>query len=129
MLSNVEENETQLNNTTDVNLVHASDVNSSNRVSDEDYYVNMISEGDDSPKNFVDENNDPKYLFLKFGNSEFNIVVDTGSVVSLTTKRIAEEIELHHSSAWWSLQLNSMKFKRFKNSPVKNLGTMSGNVK
>ena len=101
---------------------------SSNRDSYDDYYVNMISEGDDSPKNFVDEKDDPKYLFVKFGNSEFNIVVDTGSVGSLTNKRIAQEIELHHSSAWWSLQLNSMKLKSFNNSPIKNLGTLSCDV-
>ena len=77
-VNNVKENETE--------LVHTLDVNSSYTYSDEDYYVNMVSEGDDSTINSADENGDPKYLFVKFGISKYNIMVDTVSVVSLITK-------------------------------------------
>ena len=110
-VNNIEENKTQLENTTDVNLVHTSDVNSSYRDSDEDYYNKMTSEGDNSPKNSVDENGYPKYRIVNFGNNKFNIMVETGSVVSLITKRIAQEIESDNTSAWWSCQPNSMKLK------------------
>ena len=51
-------------------------------------------------------------------------MVDTGSVVSLITKRIAQEIESHDSSAWWRRQPNSLKLKSFNISPIKNLGTL-----
>ena len=84
----------------------------------------MISEGDDSSHNSVEENGGPKNFFLKVGNSEINIMIDTGSVVSLITKRIAQQIELHDISAWWSRQPNSRKLKSFNNSPIKKLGTM-----
>ena len=95
----IEENKNQLENTTDVHLVHNSDVNSSYTDSDENYYVNMISKGNDSPNKSVDEIGDPKHLFVKLGNSEFNIVVEAVSVICLVTERIAQEIESHHSSA------------------------------
>ena len=99
-VNNIEENRTQLQNTTDVNLVHTSDVN----FISQDYYVITTSEGDESSNSSVDENGDPKYLFVKFGNSEFNIIVDTGSVVSLITKPIAQENKTHYNSAWRSRQ-------------------------
>ena len=83
LVSNVEENEIQLEDTTDVNLVHNSDVSSSCTDSDEDYYVNMISEENDSPNKPVEANGDPIYFLVKLGNSEFNIMVDTGSVAVL----------------------------------------------
>ena len=51
-------------------------------------------------------------------------MVNTGSVVSPITKRIAQENELHDSSAWWIRQPNSMKLKSFNISPIKNLVTM-----
>ena len=51
-------------------------------------------------------------------------MVVTGSVVSPITKRIAQEIELHESFAWWNRQPNSMKLKSFNNSPIEHLGTM-----
>ena len=86
-------------------------MNSSYTDMDEVDYVNMILEGDASSHNSVDKNGDPNYFFFKFGNSEFNIMVDTVSVVSLITKRIAQEIELNDSSAGWSLQPNSMKLQ------------------
>ena len=56
-------------------------------------------------------------------------MVVTGSMASLITKRIAQEIESHNSSAWWSRQPNSMKLKSFNNSPIKNLGTVYCEVK
>ena len=119
-VNNIEENKTQLQNTTDVKPVHNSDVN----FISQDYYVIMTSEGDESSNSSVDEKGDPKYLFVKFGNSEFNIMVDTGSVVSLITKRIAQENETHYSSAWWGRQPNSIKLESFNNSPIKNLGNL-----
>ena len=84
----------------------------------------MTSEGDESPNISVVENGDPKYLIVKFGNSEFNILVDMGCVVSVITKRIAQKIESHDSSAWWCRQPNSMNLKSLNNSPIKNLGTL-----
>ena len=59
-INNTEENETQLEDTTDVHLVHISDVNSCDTDSDEDYDVNMISEENYNPIKLVDENGDPK---------------------------------------------------------------------
>ena len=84
----------------------------------------MIFVGDVSPNNSLDENEDPKYLFVKIGNSKNNIMVDTGSVVSPITKRIAQEMQSHDSSAEWSGQPNSMNPKSFNISPIKNLGTL-----
>ena len=84
----------------------------------------MITDESVSPNKLVDENGDPKYLFVKLGNSELNIMLDTGSVASLVTKRIAQEIESHDSSVWWSRQPNSMRLKSFNNSPIQNLGTL-----
>ena len=84
----------------------------------------MISEENDSPNKPVDANGDPIYIFVKLGNSEFNIMVDTGSVVSLVTNRIAEEIKSHDNSAWWSRHPNSIRLKSFNNSPFQNLGTL-----
>ena len=71
----------------------------------------MISEGGVSPINSLDENEDPKYLFVKIGSSKIDIIVDTARVVSLITKRIAQKIESHDSSAWWSRQPSSRKLK------------------
>ena len=84
----------------------------------------MISEGDVSPNNSLDENEDPKHPFVKFGDSKINIMVDTGSLVSPITKRIALEFESHDISAEWSGQPNSMNPKSFNISPIKNLGTL-----
>ena len=55
-------------------------------------------------------------------------MVDTGSVVSLITKRIAQEIESHDSSAWWGRHPISMKLKSFNISAIKNLGTLYSGV-
>ena len=52
------------------------------------------------------------------------MIVDTGSVVSLITKSIAQKIESHDSSAWWNRQPISMKLKSLNNSPIKHLGTL-----
>ena len=123
-VNDIEENEIQLENTTNVNLVHNSDVYSSYTDADDDYYVNMVSEGNDSPNKLVDENWDPKYLFVTLGNSEINIMVDTGIVVIFVTKRVAQEVESHDNSAWWSCQPNSIRLTSFNNSPIQNLGNM-----
>ena len=123
-VNNIEEHGDQFEDTTDVNLVDILDLNSSYMDSDEDYYVNMITDECVSPNKLVDENGDPKYFFVKLDNSEFNIMVDAGSVVSLVTKQKAQETESHDSSAWWSRQPNSMRTKIFNNSAIQNLGTL-----
>ena len=84
----------------------------------------MITDVSVRPNKLVDENGDTEYLFVKLGNSEFNIMVGASSLVSLVTKRIAQETKSHDSSAWWSHQPILMRLKSFNNSPIQNLGTL-----
>ena len=58
---------------------------SSQSASDKDWCVSIVNNENESPNDVSDENGDPKYLFGKLGNTEKNIRVDTGSLVSLIT--------------------------------------------
>ena len=65
--------------------------------SEDDYMVNLISPTETSPT--------PTKLHIKFGNTKYWVMVDSGSSNSLVTERMAHEIEDREKNSWWSRKL------------------------
>ena len=98
------------------------DLHSTFESSSDDHGINFtLDESDTEP-------NEPKYLFTNLGNRGYNIMVDTGSIVCLVTKRIAREIDEADSNAWWRPTTNRTHLKPFNNTPIKSLGTLHCDV-
>ena len=51
-------------------------------------------------------------------------MVDSGSSNSLTTERMAHEIEERDKKSWWSRKTNPTNLRSFTNTPIKNKGTV-----
>ena len=84
--------------------------------SEDDYMVNLISPTQTSPT--------PTKLHIKFGNTKYWVMVDSGSSNSLVTERMAYEIEDRDKNSWWSRKTNPTNLRSFTNTPVRNVGTL-----
>ena len=84
--------------------------------SEDDYMVNLISPTEVSPT--------PTKLHMKFGNSKYWIMVDSGSSNGLITERMAHEIEDRDKISWWSRKTNPINLQSFTNTPIRNVGTL-----
>ena len=84
--------------------------------SEEDYSVNLVSPTDGSAT--------PTKLNVKFGNTKYWVMVDSGSSQSLITERMAREIKVRDKNSWWNRKTNPVNLRSFTNTPIKNRGTL-----
>ena len=111
----IEQDETQ--NEEQINMVSLNNEISSIREDlEDDYMVNLISPTETSPT--------PTKLHIKFGNTKYWVMVDSGSSNSLVTERIAHEIEDRDKNSWWSRKTNPTNLRSFTNTPIRNVGTL-----
>ena len=66
----------------------------------------------------------PTKLNVKLGNTEYWVMVDSGSSNSLITERMAREIEDRDKNSCWSRKTNPTNLRSFTITPIKNKGTM-----
>ena len=111
----IEQDETQ--NEEQINMVSLNNEKGSIREdSEDDYMVNLISPTETSPT--------PTKLHIKFGNTKYWVMVDSGSSNSLVTERMAHEIEDRDKNSWWSRKTNPTNLRSFTNTPIRNVGTL-----
>ena len=104
-----------------INLVSLNDeIESITHDSEEDYSVNLVSPTDGLAT--------PTKLNVKFGNTKYWVMVDSGSSHSLITERMAREIEVRDKNSWWSRKTNPVNLRSFTNTPIKNRGTLYSDV-
>ena len=84
--------------------------------SEDDYIVNLISSTELSPK--------PTKRHIKFCNTKYWVMVDSGSSTSLVTERMAHEIEDREKNSWWSRKTNPTNLRSFTNTQIRNVGTL-----
>ena len=111
----IEPDETQ--NEEQINMVSLINEIRSIREDSEDYYmVNLISPTETSPT--------PTKLHIKFGNTKYWVMVDSGSSNSLVTERMTHEIEDRDKNSWWSRKTNPTNWRSFTNTPIRNVGIL-----
>ena len=81
--------------------------------SEEDYSVNLVS-----------PTATPTKFNVKFGNTKYWVMEDSGSSHSLITEKMAREIEVRDKNIWWSRKTNQVNLRSFTNTPIKNRGTL-----
>ena len=84
--------------------------------SEDDCMLKLISPTEVSPT--------PTKLHIKFGNTKYCLMVDTGSSNSLVTERMAHEIEDRDKNSWWSRKTNPTILRSLTNTPIRNVGTL-----
>ena len=100
-----------------INMVSLNnEIESIAHASDEDNMLNLVFPMDGSTT--------PTELNVKFGNTKYWVMVDSGSSNSLITERMAREIEDRDRNSWWSRRTNPTNLGSFRNTPIKNKGTM-----
>ena len=62
---------------------------------------------------------------IQFGNVQANAKVDSGSVVSLITKTLANRIIKTSPSAKWTNTKQDKDLKTFSNEPIKVIGKLT----
>ena len=111
----IEQDETQ--NEEQINMVSLNnEIGSIREDSEHDYMFNLISPTETSPT--------PTKLYIKFGNTKYWVMVDSGSSNSLVTERMAHEIEDRDKNSWWSRKTNPTNLRSFTNTPIRNVGTL-----
>ena len=70
----------------------------------------------------------PTKLNIKFGNTKYWVMVDSGSLNSLVTERMAHEIEDRDKNSWWNRKTNPINLRSFTNTPIRNVGTLYWNI-
>ena len=100
-----------------INIISINDeIESITHDSEEDYSVNPVSPTNGSAT--------PTKLNVKFGNTKYWVMVESGSSHSLVTERMAREIEMRDKNSWWSRRTNPVNLRSFTNTPIKNRGTL-----
>ena len=111
----IEPDETQ--NEEQINVVSLNnEIRSIREDLEDDYMVNLISP--------TETLRTPTKLHIKFGNTKYWVMVDSGSSNSLVTERMAHEIEDRDKNSWWSRKTNPTNSRSFTNTPIRNVGTL-----
>ena len=82
----------------------------------DDYSVNILDKTDDPTT--------PSKLHIQYGHSKFWVMVDSRSSTSIVTEQMPKDIEARDSNTWWSRKTTPVQLKSYKETPIKNLGTL-----
>ena len=111
----IEADETQ--NEEQINMVSlGNEIESIKEDSEDDCMVNLISPTEVSPT--------LTKLHIKFGNTKYWVIVDSGRSKRLVTGRMVHEIEYRDKNSCWSRKTNPTNLRSFTNAPIRNVGTL-----